>query len=104
MGDSKPKIVPKKAESPFTVLDSAVCLGQSKQTECRGQRFHLMDASGENPWAAFNGNVRVPILSLLDARGSPVVFGSRAVTSRPHDGLGTTEQVQLGTKQVHFLA
>src|SRR5207302_8487864 len=86
------------------VLISAVLFMGQKQTNrvVEANAFHLMDASGKIR-AQLSMEMSGPILSLLDARGSPVVSlagGDKPVLvlNKP----GTTEQVQLGTNKTHF--
>ena len=94
----------KKTGIAVTVLISAVLFMGQEQTNrvVEANAFHLIDASGKIR-AQLSMEMSGPILSLLDARGSPVV--SLAGGDKPVlvlNRLGTTEQVQLGTNKTHF--
>src|SRR5207244_6922477 len=94
----------KKTGIAVAVLISAVLFMGQEQTNrvVEANAFHLMDASGKIR-AQLSMEMSGPILSLLDARGSPVVSlagGDKPVLvlNKP----GTTEQVQLGTNKTHI--
>ncbi|PYU62584.1 MAG: hypothetical protein DMG55_03380 [Acidobacteria bacterium] len=94
----------KKTGIAVAVLISAVLFMGQEQTNrvVEANAFHLMDASGKIR-AQLSMEMSGPILSLLDARGSPVVSlagGDKPVLvlNKP----GTTEQVRLGTNKTHF--
>ena len=94
----------KRTGIAVTVLISAVLFMGQEQTNrvVEANAFHLMDASGKIR-AQLSMEMSGPILSLLDARGSPVVSlagGDKPVLvlNKP----GATEQIQLGTTKTHF--